>query len=94
MWPCLINIRALLSDGALKCWGKNDRGQCGAGHSNVVATASAMTVDLDKILENSKLSFRPGFVLLQLVAAACCPSQVGLGITDNTWGGAVNQMGN
>mmetsp|Transcript_40792 Transcript_40792/g.88365 ORF Transcript_40792/g.88365 Transcript_40792/m.88365 type:complete len:158 (+) Transcript_40792:24-497(+) len=37
---------ALLSDGALKCWGKNDGGQCGAGHSNVVETSSAVTVDL------------------------------------------------
>ena len=40
------HICALLSDGALKCWGKNDGGQCGAGHSNVVETSSAVTVDL------------------------------------------------
>eukprot|EP00435_Cladocopium_sp_Y103_P020089 s1868_g4.t2 len=40
------HICALLSDGTLTCWGKNDGGQCGAGHSNVVQTSSAATVDL------------------------------------------------
>ena len=40
------HICALLNDGTLKCWGKNDDGQCGAGHLNDLPVSSAVTVDL------------------------------------------------
>lgn len=40
------HICAVLSDASLKCWGKNEDGQCGAGHMDDLPVSSAVTVDL------------------------------------------------
>eukprot|EP00435_Cladocopium_sp_Y103_P006758 s1868_g2.t1 len=40
------HICASLTDGTLKCWGKNNEGQLGAGHLNDLPASSAVTVDL------------------------------------------------
>eukprot|EP00435_Cladocopium_sp_Y103_P010964 s5148_g2.t2 len=40
------HICASLTDGTLKCWGKNNKGQLGAGHLNDLPASSAVTVDL------------------------------------------------
>lgn len=92
------HICALSSDGTLKCWGRNNEGQLGAGHVDDLPPSSAVTVDLgtDRFATQVALGDKHTCALLDDDTVKCWgknnKAQLGTENTENI-GDLPNQMG-
>ena len=75
---------ALLTDGSVRCWGRNDKGQLGLGHTSTVQEPDAnATVPLGELARDVATSGEQSCAVVDSNAVLCWGDAQALGTTEN-----------